>query len=209
MTEILILKTVVFLGSSRTGAPPWDNVERYGTRVLKYVLNFLGTRQVKHEVTVLDPLDIHLPLLEKPHFYYKQGEAPKELDEIAKKIGEADCILIISPEYNHSIPPALSNIMDHFGSSRFGFKPSGIVTYSIGQWGGRSVAMALRPFTGELGCLSVSRICSFAFVKKSFSEDGTPTDPQSSDKMLGGMLNQLEWWAQAAKNQRENFGIPQ
>jgi len=205
----VVLRTVVFVGSAKTAAPPWDTTERYGTRVLKYVLSILEKREVKHEVNVLDPLEIDLPVLHKPHFYYGKGESPKELDDIADKIGNADCILIISPEYNHTIPPALTNFMDHFGCSRYSFKPSGIVTYSIGQWGGRSAAMALRPFTAELGCLSVSRLCSFAYVGKAFNENGVPSDPETSDKFLGGLLNQLEWWAQAAKTQRELHGLPQ
>jgi chromate reductase, NAD(P)H dehydrogenase (quinone) len=204
------LKTVVFVGSSRTGGSPWDKCERYGTRVLKYVLSMLSQRDtaVQHDVTVLDPLEIELPLLHKPHFYYKAGEAPVELESVSKVIESADCFVIISPEYNHTIPPALTNFMDHFGCSKYAFKPSGIVTYSVGQWGGRSAAMALRPFTSELGCLSVSRICSFAFVSKAFDENGVPSDPDSSSKFLCGMLNQLEWWAQAAKTQRETHGLP-
>jgi hypothetical protein len=32
-------------------------------------------------------------------------------------------------------------------------KPSLIVTYSAGQWGGARAAVAMRPFLSELGCL--------------------------------------------------------
>ena len=54
----------------------------------------------------------------EPHFYYKPGEAPEQLDTIANQLANADAVLIISGEYNHSIPPALSNLLDHFGGTR-------------------------------------------------------------------------------------------
>jgi hypothetical protein len=42
--------------------------------------------------------------------------------------------VVVSPEYNHSVPPALSNTLAHFGGSLFAFKPSAVVTYSSGGW---------------------------------------------------------------------------
>lgn len=46
---------------------------------------------------------------------------------------DADAIIVVSAEYNHSIPPALSNLMDHFPGSSFALKPSGIMCYSPGK----------------------------------------------------------------------------
>jgi len=37
---------------------------------------------------------------------------------------------MVTPEYNHAPGPALLNLLDHFGSSTFSFKPSVIVSYS-------------------------------------------------------------------------------
>lgn len=41
---------------------------------------------------------------------------------------------VCSPEYNHSLSPAIANTFGHFGGSIFAWKPSAIVTYSIGRW---------------------------------------------------------------------------
>jgi NAD(P)H-dependent FMN reductase len=72
--------------------------------------------------------------MSKPlHHYQDQSKAPAWLVETGKKIQEADSIVVVSAEYNHSIPPALSNMVDHFPLSFFGFKPSGIVCYSMGE----------------------------------------------------------------------------
>jgi len=81
-----------------------------------------------------DPLEIQFPLLVQPlHFYPDQSQAPTWLQDIGKKIQEADAIVVVSPEYNYCIPPALSNVLDHFPTSFYKYKPSGIVSYSMGK----------------------------------------------------------------------------
>ena len=87
------LKLVIFMGSARDSLPPWGGTERLGTRVLKWVQSKLGERETKHEITVLDPIELKLEVLERPHFFYKKGEAPKELDELAATVKAADAYL--------------------------------------------------------------------------------------------------------------------
>ena len=43
----------------------------------------------------------------------------------------ADAFVVVSGEYNHSISPALSNLLDHFLEEYF-WRPSAIVCYSAG-----------------------------------------------------------------------------
>lgn len=119
-------------------------------------------------------------------------------------IAAADCFIVVTPEYNHSIPPALSGLMGHFGGSLYKYKASGIVTYSPGPFGGVRCAMALRPFLSELGCLPVSAVTSFPAAQELFLENGAPSDPTHRMlKQLPSTLEQLEFVAVALKNQRE------
>ena len=93
-----------------------------------------------------------LTLMDKAHFHYKEDETPPSaLERCAKVVKEADCFLIVAPEYNHTVPPGLTNIMSYFGASAYKAKPSGIITYSAGMWGGTRAGVALRPFLSELG----------------------------------------------------------
>ena len=80
-------------------------------------------------------MEIRLDPVFKPHFSYQKGKAPEGLESLAQSIVAADAFVMISPEYNHSMSPALAHLLNHFGSSLFSFKPSAIVTYSAGQWG--------------------------------------------------------------------------
>ncbi|MGY0565753.1 MAG: NADPH-dependent FMN reductase, partial [Paraglaciecola chathamensis] len=61
-----------------------------------------------------------------------------------------------------------------FGSSLFSYKPSAIVTYSAGQWGGMRAAVGMRTFLSELGCLPVSAMIHVPKAQDVFTEDGTP-----------------------------------
>jgi len=81
-----------------------------------------------------DPLEMPAPMLAKPlHHYRDRSEAPDWLREADRKLSEADAVVVVSAEYNHSIPPALSSLLGHFPSSSFSYKPSGIVCYSMGE----------------------------------------------------------------------------
>jgi len=81
-----------------------------------------------------DPLEMQIPLMVKPlHHYSDQTQAPDWLRDANCKVREADAVVVVSAEYNHSIPPALSNLLDYFPGSSFAYKPSGIVCYSMGK----------------------------------------------------------------------------
>ena len=54
---------------------------------------------------------INLPVIAGPAFYYKEGEAPHNLHALQQRVQDADGFVVISAEYNHGIPPALSNLM--------------------------------------------------------------------------------------------------
>ncbi len=197
------LNVVIFMSSVKSKPAPWENQEedpRLGSRVLKLLQDWLAKHRPNYVVTVLDPRHIELPLMGAPHFYYQDGEAPAKLNELAATVGAADAYIVVSAEYNHSIPPALTNLMDYFGGSRYAFKPSGTVVYSGGEYGGMRAAMALRPFLSELGCLPVSAIASFPQAQKLISKDGVASEEVS--KRFERMVQQLDFWAHAAKAQR-------
>jgi NAD(P)H-dependent FMN reductase len=92
-------------------------------------------------------------MMEKPEFCYRRKDVPEKLEQFKQIFVEADAYVCITPEYNHAPSPGLLNVLNHFGSSVFSFKPSAIVSYSGGQWGGTRAAIALRPILSELGAL--------------------------------------------------------
>ncbi len=203
------LNILVFLGSVRTSTPP--RPARLGERVAKFCSTAIS--DMGHEVTLIDPLQIETCKTTsdkafKPHFSYAANKAPEDLQELAAKIEGADAYVMISSEYNHSMSPALAGLLNHFGSSLFSYKPSAIVTYSAGQWGGARAAVAMRAFLSELGCLPVSAMVHLPRAQEIFDADGRIAPDQDSaswNTYLGRTWAQMLWWAQAAKNQKEIF----
>lgn len=201
------MKFLVFLGSVRDSAPP--RPRRLGLRVALALGAHL--RDGGHEVVLIDPLEIERPVPFKPHFAFAKGRAPDSLEHLAGEIASAEGYVMVSPEYNHAMSPALADLLNHFGSSLFSYKPSVIATYSAGQWGGARAAVTMRAFLSELGCLPVSAMIHVPKAHEVFDEEGVCLDSVDGDgwrTYLGRALSQLEWWAAAAGHRRSQVGEP-
>ena len=127
------LKIVVLVGSVRS--------DRRGIKAARFVERTLAARG--HEVTLVDPVVLQLPLLDRMYKEYPKGQAPEPLEALAVLYRAADAFVVVSGEYNHSIPPALSNLLDYF-IEEYLWRPSAIVCYSAGAFGGVRAAMQLR-----------------------------------------------------------------
>ena len=112
------LNIALLTGSTRTTGPPTV----LGPRVNTYIQTILEERG--HTITHIDPKQF--TLLQKPYFGYAPRKAPEELETFQSILAQADAYVCITPEYNHSPSPALMNVLNHFGSSTFSFKPSAI-----------------------------------------------------------------------------------
>lgn len=189
------LKIAVIYGSVRH--------HRKGIRAAKFIANKCNERG--YETTLIDPMEFNLPLLDNMYKEYEKGEAPETLQQLADIIKPADGYIIVSAEYNHSIPPALSNLLDHFLEEYF-FKPSGIICYSAGSFGGVRAAMQLRAMLAEMGMSSIPAIMPIPKISQSFDEDGNPND-EAYHKRAKRFLDEFEWYAEALKAKRET-GTP-
>jgi NAD(P)H-dependent FMN reductase len=185
----------VLYGSVRTN--------RKGIRAAHYITNKLKHR--KHEVTLIDPLLTPLPFLDKMYKEYGEGEAPQHMTLIANQLRQSDGFIIVTGEYNHGIPPALKNLLDHFQKEYF-FKPSGIVSYSAGRFGGVREAIQLRITLAELGTPSIPSICAIPKISQALDEQGSPREDYL-DKTANKFLSEFEWYLEALAEQRKK-GLP-
>ena len=176
---------------------------RQGIRAAKFILETCRGRG--HTATLIDPVEIQLPLLDRMYKEYESGQAPEVLERLAGQIRAADAFIIVSGEYNHSIPPALSNLLDHFLEEYF-WRPSAIVSYSAGPFGGVRAAMQLRAMLCELGMPSIPSLLPVPRVQDAFDEHGRPLD-DSYPRRAGRFLDELEWYANALKAARQS-GVP-
>ncbi len=176
---------------------------RQGIKYARFLTAQLAARG--HTVTLIDPLEYRLPLLDKMYKEYAPGTAPEPLPALAEILRTADGFLIVSGEYNHSIPPALKNLLDHFLEEWF-WRPSAIACYSAGAFGGVRAAMQLRAALGELGMPGIPSIHPMPRVQDQFDEDGTSRDP-AHERRVVRFLDEFEWYAKALKAARTE-GVP-
>lgn len=176
---------------------------RLGIKAARYLDKKLKERN--HSVHFIDSLEYDLPLLDKMYKEYEPGKAPENMGKLAAIFKKSDGFLIVTGEYNHSIPPALKNLLDHFQAEYF-FKPSAIASYSAGSFGGVRSAVHLRVIVGELGMPAISSMLPLPVIGNLFDENLVPqnrfTEP-SAQKFLA----EFEWYMQAFKARRQK-GTP-
>ncbi len=187
----LALKTAVLYGSVRSA--------RQGIKAARFIVSKLEARG--HEVELIDPMERQLPLLNRMYKEFGAGEAPPALESIASVFRAADGFVIVSGEYNHSIPPALKNLLDHF-QSEYHYKPSAIVTYSAGPFAGLRGLANLRAILGELGTPSIPTVFPVSRVQDAFDEDGQAMDNAYEDR-VGRFLEEFEWYSRALRAGRQ------
>ena len=180
----------VILGSVRS--------DRQGLRAARFLIAQLEARGM--EAPLVDPVELKLPLLDRMYKEYPKGEAPQPLEDLALLYRRADAFVVVSAEYNHSVPPALSNTLDHFLEEYY-WRPSGIVCYSAGQFGGVRAAMQLRAMLAELGTPSIPSLLPLPRIHNVLTENGSPAE-EWLGKAAGRFLDELVWYAEALKAQR-------
>lgn len=177
--------------------------DRVGIRLARYMVARLEKRGARP--VLVDPLERDLPMLDLMYKEYPPKTAPPVMEALAALFRSADGFVVVSGEYNHGVPPALSNLMDHFLEEYF-WRPAAIVTYSGGRFGGVRAGYALRSMLGEMGMVTIPSIFPVPTVESAFAPDGTPTDPKT-DGFAEKFLDEFFWYVRALRDGRAN-GVP-
>ena len=131
-------KVMLLIGTTR--------INRKSPRAAKLVCNHLKKRE-SVEVTVVDLADLNIPFMAE-RLKYLHDPHP-DIVKLANIIVESDPLIIVSPEYNGSVPGVLKNALDHFIDEYEG-KTAGIVTVSAGPRGGDACYSTLKEFFRRL-----------------------------------------------------------
>jgi len=191
MTDMNTLNIAVLYGSTRGN--------RQGIKAARFMLQQLQAR--KHSATLVDTQAYQLPMLDRMFKEYESGTAPEAMQAGADILSAADGFLVMSAEYNHSIPAAMKNLLDHF-QSEYHYKPSAIATYSAGPFGGVRGLVNMRAILAELGTPSIPSAFPISKVHAAFDDDGNDNDGVYT-KRVGKFLDEFEWYARALKAARE------
>jgi NAD(P)H-dependent FMN reductase len=120
--------------------------------------------------------------------------------DFADRIGAADGVVVVTPEYNHSFPGPLKAAIDGVGAQWRG-KPVAFVSYG-GLSGGLRAVEALRVVFAELHTVTVRDTVSFHMAYQRFDADGEPHDKTGPSAAATTLLNQLVWWSRPLRAAR-------
>lgn len=186
-------RILVFYGSYRS--------DRMGIRLAHFVVE--GLRARGDDAELIDAREVNLPMLDRMYKEHRKGEAPDALEQLARKILDADGFMFIVGEYNWGVQPGLKNLTDHFLEEWF-WRPAAIASYSAGRFAGARAAIAWHGILSEMGMVVVSSTISAGPIAQTLSEDGKPIG--DSGKALSGAFprfaDDFDWWVEAAKAQR-------
>jgi len=177
--------------------------KRQGIKAARFVCRQLEQRD--HEVTLIDPLEYKLPLLDLRFREYEEDDAPLDMQRISSAIRGSDALVFVTGEYNHGVPPAMKNIIDHFGPD-YKWRVAAIASYSAGNFGGIRAAIALRTVLAAVGLLTLPTTFPMSKVQDSFSASGEALE-SAYETRIQGFLDGLEWYAKAIATAREK-GVP-
>lgn len=175
------LNIPVLLGTAREG--------RESERPAKYIHRLLQEKGV--ESALVDPRDYH----EKKSF---EKEHVQPWSDIMKR---ADALVIVTPEYNHSYPGPLKEMIDAL-YEEYARKPVAICGVSSGAFGGARVIEQLKPVMIELHMCPIRESVYFPAVQDLFNEKGNIRD-SGFDERCARMFEELFWFARALKAGRE------
>ncbi|HTZ91198.1 MAG TPA: NAD(P)H-dependent oxidoreductase [Streptosporangiaceae bacterium] len=191
------MKLQIIVGSTRPA--------RAADKVVPWVTNRAALHEA-FDTEVLDLRDWPLPMFGEHMGSIGDPSDPSYSDQAVRqwnrKIAEADAYLVITPEYNHSVPGELKNAIDSvFVSFAFRNKPMAMVGYSGGVGGAIRAIEHLVQIAVEVEAAPLRSTVVLPYVDKAFTEDGEPADP-ATEVSLQILLEDLAWWATALQNAR-------
>lgn len=195
MTE----RILVFYGSYRS--------DRMGIRLAQYCVRALDARGVDAEL--IDAKAVDLPMLDRMYKEYPKGQAPAAMEALATKIRMADGFVFVAGEYNWGMQPGLKNLTDHFLEEWF-WRPAGIVSYSAGRLSGARSNVAWHGTLSEMGMVVISSTVTVGPIGAALDQEGRPIQEagQALERSFARFADDLAWWTQAARLQRERKAPP-
>ncbi|SHN86675.1 NADPH-dependent FMN reductase [Bradyrhizobium erythrophlei] len=180
---------------------------RMGIRLADFLVG--QWRQHGEDVELIDAKAVGLPMLDRMYKEYPRGQAPDALERLAGKIRDADGFVFVTGEYNWGVQPGLKNLTDHFLEEWF-WRPAAIASYSAGRFAGARAATAWHGTLSEMGMVVTSSTISAGPIAATLSADGEPIGEggKALAHAFPRFADDLLWWVEAAKTQRQRKPPP-
>ncbi|MFA5072619.1 MAG: NAD(P)H-dependent oxidoreductase [Nitrospirota bacterium] len=127
-----------------------------------------------------------------------EQDPPAKVKEFKTKIRNADVLLIVTPEYNYSLPGVLKNAIDWgsrpYGDNAFDNKPLGMMGASIGNIGTARAQYHLRQSCVFLNMYPMNQPeVMVTFAQKKVNSSGKVIDEAVRKLVQEFMINLVQW----------------
>jgi NAD(P)H-dependent FMN reductase len=183
-----LLNIPVVLGTARKG-----RASAHAAMLFAELLN----QRAGVESRVIDIATVPMPVDDA-------GEAIKD-PMFARAMTDADGLLIVSPEYNHSFPGLLKHVLDTC-LSEYIHKAVGIVGVSAGPFAGTRVVQGLLPVMREIGLVTIFWDVNIGMVGKVFADDGRLLD-DAVIRRAERFIKELIWMAKVLRHGRDHVTV--
>ncbi|MGY5319170.1 NADPH-dependent FMN reductase [Neomicrococcus lactis] len=182
-------KIAIVTGSTRPG--------RNNLGVAQWVLEQAQQRgDAQYEL--VDIASFNLPVLDEAYPAAYQNYQNDHTKAWAAKLAEFDGYVFVTPEYNHSVSPALANALS-FVNAELNNKAAGLVGYGSAM-GARAIEH-LRAILSELQVAHVQKTGLFSLFTD-FKDFSTFEPTEAGAASIAPMLDQLALWTAAMKSVR-------
>jgi NAD(P)H-dependent FMN reductase len=197
--DAMTQRILVLYGSYRS--------DRRGIHLADFLVREFNARGAEAEL--IDAKAIGLPMLDRMYKEYPKGEAPEAMEQLAAKIRAADAFVFVTGEYNWGQQPGLKNLTDHFLEEWF-WRPAAIASYSFGRLAGAHAAVAWHGTLSEMGMVVISSTLAVGQISHTLDADSQPIGAGGEALSAGfpRFADDLMWWAEAARAQRERQAPP-
>lgn len=181
--------------------------DRMGIRLADFIVKGLAARGAAPEL--VDAKAVGLPMLDRMYKEYPKGEAPAAMEALAGKIRRADAFVFVTGEYNWGPQPGLKNLTDHFLEEWF-WRPAAIASYSAGRLSGVRSGTAWHGMLSEMGMVVVSSTLAVGPIGETLDETGAALGKPGAalEHAFSRFADDLAWWTEAARAQRERRAPP-
>ena len=175
MTNILVV-----VGSARTG--------RVADKVLDYVKADIEARE-DVTATVVDLAALNLPFYtnEQPAMSPDRVETDENVATWSKLVGEADGVVMITPEYNHNLSAIQKNALDWLF---FEWNDKPVTAVAYGWTGGSLAVAALREVLTNLKAEIGTDMAQLG-IMKDLNPDGTLLDEANVKAQIAAAIDEI------------------
>jgi len=173
---------------------------RKSHRVALYLQHYIQENKLA-ESEIIDLREYKFPVFDER--LRLQKNPTEMMIQFAEKIKLSDGVIIVTPEYNGSIPASLKNVIDLL-YDEWHHKPIAISTVSSGQFGGSQALITLQFVLWKMHAWTVPASLPIANVAEAFDQKGVAADQDVMNNLTSIFMNELLWCIEANERMTES-----